>query len=69
MVSNKAEPPEFDINKRVNGLSEIEDFCDVMNMPPPMAKTTYDHKAYTEVAAGSMLDAANELKPADNDDV
>ena len=54
------------------GLCAIEDFCGFMNMPPPMAKSTYHdhlpelHRAYTEVAADSMSNAANKLKLNNN---
>ena len=53
-------------------LCAIEDFCGFMNMPPPMAKSTYHdhlpelHRAYTEVAADSMSTAVNELKLNNN---
>ena len=71
---------EYGINKRETvafreigkGLCAIEDFCGLMNMLPPMAKSTYQdhlpelHRAYTEVAADSMSNAANELKLSDN---
>ena len=66
----------FDFNKRIiisfreigKGYSELEDFCGVMSMPPPMAKTTYYkhipsiHEAYVTTAPESMKNAVNELK-------
>ena len=66
----------FDINKRIilsfreigKGYSALEDFCGVMNMTPPMAKTTYYkhipsvHEAYVTTASESMKTAVNELK-------
>ena len=62
----------YDINKRTviafrengQGYAGIETFCRWMNMPPPMAKSTFDdinssvHNFYVEVSHESMKKAA-----------
>ena len=67
----------FDINLRAimafreigKGHSGLETFCGYMNMPPPMAETTYNetvkctlHPRYIDVAARNMKDAAKEVR-------
>ena len=66
----------YDINRRTiiafreNGLgfTSMESFCCCMNMPPPMAKTTFDdiscgiHNAYVETSQESMSKAAEEVR-------
>ena len=73
----------YDINKRTviafrengQGYAGIETFCRWMNMPPPMAKSTFDdinssvHNSYVEVSHESMKKGAKEVhdKVSNND--
>jgi len=70
------ENKSFDVNKRMvytmrtlgNGHAGIEKFTHLMNMPKPMAKTSYEKisdkigDVAKEVAEQSMKDAADELR-------
>ena len=55
------------------GFTGMEKFCGLMNMPPPMSKTTITEKipeilnAYSSAAEASMLAAASEHQPDDVD--
>ena len=67
---------QFEINSRIviafqeigKGFSSIETFCGVMNMLPPMSKTTYSdklsavHDAYLTSSHASMSDASLEVR-------
>ena len=78
VVPNTATPGSgrnpFDVNDRAivafreigKGFSGMERFCGIMNMMPPMSKTTFNdkqskiHDAYVSVCQNSMQDAAVE---------
>lgn len=65
----------FEVNKRAlvafrengQGFSALSTFCRCMNMPPPMAQTTFDninsdlHNAYLQTAHKSMAEAATQI--------
>ena len=76
VVNSKRGQPSYEINNmsviafRENGLghSAMENFCGMMNMPPPMTKAAYQKSmskiadVYKHVAADSMKQAAAEVK-------
>lgn len=80
-TSDSSERHSYEINKRAiisfreNGLgfNEMSTFCRCMNMPPPMAQTTFDdlnsvlHNSYVETAQESMDKAGKAVYAKSND--